>query len=120
MRVEIYWNIRKKVYSVRPLEGPDKGRVSLRGYDFTLKGATFAVQDKGRRRVLCEQRKNVHAFVRGQLIEDSTCTEGLTRVRYDPYETEFWETLEGVKVKTAKIVRLTTSADGKPRVYVMD
>ena len=28
--------------------------------------------------------------------------------------------LEGVVVKTAKLVRLTTSAEGKPRVYVKE
>lgn len=118
MRVDIYWNVRSKIYSVRPLEGPNKGRVSQRGSDFSIRGATFVVHATGRRKVLQERRKNVHAFVRGHLIEEPVYTEGLPRVRYNPYETEFWETLGGVVVKTAKVVRLTTSAEGKPRVYV--
>jgi hypothetical protein len=67
MKVEIYWNLHRKLYSVRALEGPRKGRVIGHAFRVLLDDVEFKVNEGGRLRVLREGRKNVHAFVRGKL-----------------------------------------------------
>ena len=62
-----------------------------------VKNVKFIVQPAGRKRVLEEKRKNVHAFVRGDLIENpwwfalkETLEEDhyLTKVSYNPYKAD--------------------------------
>lgn len=66
MRVFIYKNLHKGCWSVRALEGVNKGRVILHTDDITIKDCEFRVQPGGRERVLREGRKNVHAGVVGE------------------------------------------------------
>jgi hypothetical protein len=61
-RAEIYWNLHKRLYSIR-----QHGRVIGHAGAWWLSDVRFAVQPAGRARVLREGRKNVHAFVRGDL-----------------------------------------------------
>ncbi len=68
MRVEVYWNLHKHLFSVRALEGPNKGRVISHSHGITLTDAKFVVQPAGRERVRREGKKNVHAFVRGRVV----------------------------------------------------
>lgn len=99
MKVEIYLNLHKTrkegcaVYSVRSME---TRRVikHLMG-DFFINEAKFIVSKAGRNRVLKEQRKNVHAFIRGELEEANPSrwfngTQGLMGIydgiaTYNPY-----------------------------------
>jgi hypothetical protein len=66
-----------------------------------LNNVTFAVQPAGREKVRQEKRKNVHAFVRGDMtwiaspmesLEDYTldnmARQGYNRVTYNPYKHE--------------------------------
>lgn len=74
MRVRIYRNLSpqyrdRRVWSVVAPEGPQKGRVIDRVSGAVLRDASFVVSEAGRRRVLREKAKNVHAFVRGELVE---------------------------------------------------
>ena len=64
MRVEVYWNLRKKCWSVR-----HKGKVIAHVPFITLKDVRWVVQPAGRRRVLRQRKKNVHAFARGTWLE---------------------------------------------------
>ena len=88
-KVEVNRNLHKKCYSIR-----QKGKVVAYLGDtneLTLKDVKFAVQPAGRDRVRRENKKNVHAFVRGTVIR----TGGLMRktllrrcwrsVKYNPY-----------------------------------
>lgn len=68
MRVECYYNLHKLVFSVRALEGPDKGRVIAHATRVLLKDVSFVVQKAGREKVLKTGQKNVHAFVRGTWV----------------------------------------------------
>jgi hypothetical protein len=68
-RLEIYYNLHRKCLSARGLEGSYRGRVVARPKGILLKNVRFVVQPKGRERVLQEGRKNVHAFVRGILVQ---------------------------------------------------
>lgn len=65
MKVFVYFNLHKKVFSVKALEGAQKGRVIAHQNALTLRDVTFKVSEAGRQRVLREQRKNVHAGVVG-------------------------------------------------------
>ncbi|WP_018234229.1 hypothetical protein [Thioalkalivibrio thiocyanodenitrificans] len=67
MRVFVYKNLHKGCFSVKSLEGEDKGRVIAHARAVLLQDACFKVSEAGRQRVLKERRKNVHAGVVGQL-----------------------------------------------------
>ena len=62
MNVEIYFNLHKRVFSVR-----HKGRVIEHVESAIIRRPKFVVQAAGRAKVLREKKKNVHAFVRGEL-----------------------------------------------------
>jgi len=66
VRVKVYYNLHKKLFSVVALAGPRKGRVIAHKQDLILTCVTFKVQESGRQRVLREKQKNVHAFVVGE------------------------------------------------------
>ena len=76
------------LYSIR-----QNGRVVARRARVLLTDATFVVHEKGRQRVLKEKRKNVHAFVKGRLVDhlgafgiDADSPEDLpVKVTYNPY-----------------------------------
>lgn len=64
MRVEVYWNLTRNCWSIRDVA---TGRIHAHADKVSVRGAQFIVQPAGRKRVLREQKKNVHAFVRGEL-----------------------------------------------------
>jgi hypothetical protein len=90
MKTEIYRNLHKKCFSVR-----QRGRVVGHLMDdptehVLLKDVKFAVQPAGRRKVLREKRKNVHAFVRGDMVSPHSIpypelNEFKREVTYNPY-----------------------------------
>jgi len=54
----------------------------------TVTDVEFIVHESGKKRVREESRKNAHAFVRGQWVDDSvltTATVDTEPVTYDPY-----------------------------------
>lgn len=69
MKVFVYFNLHKKCFSIKALEGADKGRVVAHVNDVTIYNPTFKVSEAGRQRVLKERRKNVHAGVVGEWFE---------------------------------------------------
>jgi len=64
MRVEVYWNLSRNCWSIRDVA---TGRIHAHADKVSVRGAQFVVQPAGRARVLRERKKNVHAFVRGEL-----------------------------------------------------
>ena len=64
MKVEVYFNLHKKLFSVRQCS---TGRVILHTKGVHLLNPVFVVREAGRQRVLRERKKNVHAFVRGEV-----------------------------------------------------
>ena len=93
MKVEIYYNLHKHVLSVR-----EKGLVIKHTPAAEVFNAKFVVQPGGRKRVLRDKRKNVHAFVRGTAgrLSKTILSEMLgrkykvpanwVRVTYNPYK----------------------------------
>lgn len=84
MKVFVYYNLHKKVFSVRALEGDRRGLVIAHVREIGLTDVTFKVSEAGRQRVLRERKKNVHAGVVGQWsgLHDQN---GLEAVTYNPY-----------------------------------
>lgn len=76
----VYRNLNDKCWSVKALEGPNKGRVVLHARYVAISGADgeFRVSEAGRQRVLRTQRKNVHAGVVGSIY----CADVIAE-RYD-------------------------------------
>ena len=69
---DCYLNLHKTGFlSVRAAEGPDKGRVVGHVSAIELEGCTFRVSEAGRQRVIRDRCKNVHATVRGRVVEAS-------------------------------------------------
>lgn len=64
MRVQVYRNLHKDCWSVR-----DKAtrRVIDHCDEVFLRDCKFVVSEAGRQRVLKEKRKNVHAYIEGEL-----------------------------------------------------
>lgn len=84
MKVFVYFNLHRKCFSVKALEGINKGRVIDHSNFVALDNVTFKVSESGRQRVLREQRKNVHAGVVGTLV--AAYKVGSERVTYNPYK----------------------------------
>ena len=67
MRVRVYYNLNRSVWSIKAMEGEFKGKVIGYASSVVLSDAHTVVSEAGRQRVLREQRKNVHAYIDGQL-----------------------------------------------------
>lgn len=67
MRVFVYFNLHRKCWSVKALEGQRKGRVVYHLQSLRLYACEFKVSEAGRQRVIREGRKNVHAGIVGYL-----------------------------------------------------
>lgn len=92
MKVFIYFNLHKKCWSIKALEGDDKGRVIAHAVSFVMSNCTTKVSEAGRQRVLREKRKNVHAGIVGQLQRHSMHMElpadlqMSNKLSYNPYK----------------------------------
>ena len=89
MKVFVYRNLHKNCWSIKALEGENKGRVIYHAQNVTLSDCKFKVSEAGRQRVLREKRKNVHAGVVGQLTHINTADVYMPHsmpVTYNPYK----------------------------------
>jgi hypothetical protein len=86
MRVEAYWNLHKHCISFRETR---KGGTVQHAESLHLENVKFAVQPAGRAKVLRDKAKNVHAFVRGEVV---SVGQGIppqgewVKVTYNPYK----------------------------------
>lgn len=104
MKVFVYYNLHKKMWSVKALEGERKGRVIIHCLNFSLANCTFKVSEAGRQRVLRERRKNVHAGIVGEWRDTIPCDDG-DMVSYNPYKgPHFFDVLDKGPVYNARIV----------------
>ena len=103
MRVEVYFNLHKHVFSVRQCS---TGRVILHADKVHIRDPKFVVRKAGRDRVLREGKKNVHAFVRGEITHfDDFDPDYLdySLVSYNPYKFDTFVDVQDVTpVRTAK------------------
>jgi hypothetical protein len=116
MKVFVYFNLHKRCFSIKALEGINKGRVIAHKHNVVLYDATFKVSEAGRQRVIREQRKNVHAGVSGTWLNQlhDWRTVELAQmtgqsVMYNPYKYDsFVTTASKHPVKTARTACLGT------------
>jgi len=85
-KVFVYFNLHKHLFSVRSLEGENKGKVIAHAEKVSLNDCTFKVSEKMRQRVIQKRQKNVHAGVVGTLDLLFESEKGETEITYDPYK----------------------------------
>ena len=95
MKVRVYWNLHKKCFSVQDYK---TGRVIAHKNLVHLTDVKFHVRTGGNQRVRDEGRKNVHAFMIGNLVDNSSefdnHSDAIGReVTYNPYKYETFVTV---------------------------
>jgi len=86
MKVKVYYNLHKNCYSIVSLEKENYGRVIKHENYVPLTNAQFKVSEKGRQRVLREQKKNVHAYVVGTWVSEFVPRLPIKLATYNPYK----------------------------------
>tara|TARA_R100000388_G_C7193158_1_gene134531 strand:+ start:377 stop:751 length:375 start_codon:yes stop_codon:yes gene_type:complete len=86
MKVKVYYNLHKNCYSIVSLEKENYGRVIKHENCVPLFDAQFKVSEKGRQRVLREQKKNVHAYVVGTWVSEFVPRLPIKLATYNPYK----------------------------------
>ena len=89
----MYKNLHKNTWSIRNRK---TGRVVAHQDEVNVLDAKFVVQPAGRKKVLEERRKNVHAFVRGTLVTENQVLDVKDGfflitpylVKYNPYQAD--------------------------------
>jgi len=102
-KVEVYRNLHKKCWSVR-----QGGLVKFHCSKVNLRDCQMVVQPAGREKVLREQKKNVHAFVRGYLCGEERVVQAFCwdDIYYNPYKADTFVDFQGQSVLTADFVDL--------------
>lgn len=111
MKVDAYRNLNEECISVKSREQEDYGIVVDHADCVLLRDVEFVVREKGRQKVIEEERKNVHAFARGKRIpsEMETRDESWTRVTYNPYEYDSFVVAETEEpIEKADLAFITT------------
>ena len=127
MRVFVYFNLHRKCFSIKALEGANKGRVVAHRNDVLLFDGVFKVSEAGRQRVLRERKKNVHAGVVGHWDETGSAylttitrvTVNGTPVTYNPYKYDSFVHKYGeYPIKTGRLVALTVNENKRSSISV--
>lgn len=117
----VYFNLHKKTFSIKALEGENKGKVIGYSDTVTLSTASPKVSEAGRQRVLKEKRKNVHSGIVGRVesILPTTITECMDRIEYNPYKytTFVYSDIPSVHYSRSSQCSLSVE-NGKVNVYV--
>lgn len=117
--IQVHWHFHKRCYSIT---NRSTGLVIEHTTEpIYLKDVKFVVRPAGHARVLREQRKNVHAFVRGERLREGSRRRGSrTIVGYNPYKANFWYEKETMRpVVEAAWVRLSV-VDGVALIQVSE
>ena len=90
-RVYVYFNLHKKVWSVR-----QSGKVVKHTKNIILKDCRFLVGKAGRERVIREGRKNVHAGISGYVVDDipDIVQSSCGHLTYNPYKYKGFVSIE--------------------------
>lgn len=99
MKVFVYFNLHRKLWSIKAMEGENKGKVIGHASMVQLSDVKFKVSESGRQRVLREKKKNVHAGACGYIqyaeLIDGECigyphgrsdSDTKVLVTYNPYK----------------------------------
>ena len=123
-RVYVYWNLHRKLWSVK-----QGGKVKGHTASICLKDCRFLVGKAGQERVRREKKKNVHAGVSGYIQSDIPWWVGNTTcfVTYNPYKHDTFIQRTGVcddlyprPVTEARFVEMKVSINNSPAVMAID
>ncbi len=116
LKYAVYWNSHKKTYSIKSLK---ENKVVNYSNDMIMKNVKFVVNQKGRTRVLRENRKNVHAYIMGEIVCYNTNHRvfGGEKVFYNPYKHIGFTLENGNTIMSAEYVYLNVR-DKKPIIRV--
>lgn len=89
-RVRAYWNLHKSCYSVQV-----DGIVVRHTSKLYLEDVRLYASEAGRRRVLAEGRKNVHAYVEGTLVHLRPVGWPVT-LSYNPHKDAGWVQVDSI------------------------
>ena len=114
-KVDIYFNLHKKMWSVR-----QGGKVIQHTHFIQVKDPQYVVNQKGNERVRREKKKNVHAFVRGYVVKGLPIFPDKQKfVSYNPYENNsFVERITGDSICSSPFASLEV-INQKPRVEAL-
>lgn len=116
--VRVYRNLHRRCYSV--MQG---GIVRCYTCNVFLKNVKFIVSKAGQKRVRDEQKKNVHAFVQGYLLDDSETavlpTYDWADVYYNPYQCEGFEDRTGQTIESAAYCEVGSPLFNDSRLYAI-
>lgn len=120
LKVFVYFNLHKKCWSVRALEGENKGFVVNHLDVVYLREASPKVSESGRQRVLAEKQKNVHAGIVGRIVLPMNFEgDESEQITYNPYRYETFVYCEDRSKKFENSEWCKMDSTGKiPRVYV--
>lgn len=82
--VAVYRHLPREVFSVRALDGPDKGRVLAHSTRLGLRGARMVVNERARQKIAAGNPKDFHAWITGTLGA-VTLTDPV-RITYRPHD----------------------------------
>jgi hypothetical protein len=113
-RVQIYYNLHRKCYSVR-----QGGKVVAHVSSMTLTDARFLVSEAGRQKVIASGVKGVHAVVTGFPSDVEDLPGRADRVSYNPFKGPTFVRVEsGTPILRARVVRM--SLGSKPVVLASE
>lgn len=127
MKVFVYYNLHKHLWSVKALEGENKGRVIAHREFVLLANAEPKVSEAGRQRVLKEKRKNVHAGIVGEWKAEHKVEFYFnffdlesSHITYNPYKYDTFVYAHGTHDRWMGSPVVMMSAFDKPSVSVYD
>ena len=82
--VAVYRHLPREVFSVRAIDGTDKGRVLAHGTDLGLRGARMVVNERARLKIAGGNPNDVHAWIIGTL--GAVTLGDPVRITYRPHE----------------------------------
>lgn len=88
MTVRVYYNLNKQCWSIQ-----QNGLVIKHLSSCLLTNASFKVYESGRQRVIKERRKNVHAYVIGEIAVENPLFllyKTAKEITYNPYKQGFF------------------------------
>lgn len=127
MKFRIYFNLHKKCFSVQKKNEKGNWIVCEHRNEIALRNVNFKVSEAGRQRVLREKRKNVHAFVEGEIESDFIAPpQKFHQVSYNPYKLDSFFTFQRkdsvftsedpIPVHSADLVYMGVN-ENKPEIY---
>ena len=107
-KVRVYRNLRNGLMSVQAYICK-KWLVVGHVESILLYDAEFNVSEAGRQRVIKEKRKNVHAFVYGELADIDTDVVLPTKAMYNPYKYQTFVTESYGRIDTANCASISVT-----------